>query len=66
VVFILNDEEIATDTSAPYEQWWQLAVGDYRLRIVATLADGTQETSEEVTFRVNEYQPPASYTVENR
>ncbi|MDX2074829.1 MAG: transglycosylase domain-containing protein [bacterium] len=64
VVFILNDEEIATDTSAPYEHWWQLAVGDYRLRIVATLTDGTQETSDEITYRVNEYEAPSSYTVE--
>ncbi|HRF95128.1 MAG TPA: penicillin-binding transpeptidase domain-containing protein, partial [Aggregatilineales bacterium] len=64
VVFILNDEEIATDTSAPYEHWWQLAVGEYRLRIVATLTDGTQETSDEITFRVNEYEAPSSYTVE--
>lgn len=64
VTFILNDQEIATDNEAPYELWWQLAIGEYRLKIVATLADGLQETSDEITFRVNEYEAPASYTVE--
>lgn len=65
VTFILNDQEIGMDDEAPYELWWQLAVGDYRLKIVATLADGLRETSEEITFRVNDYQAPESYTVEN-
>lgn len=66
VTFILNGEEISTDTSAPFDYWWQLALGEYELSIIATRADGTQETSQAVTFRVNEYQEPASYTVQNR
>ncbi|MCL4254087.1 MAG: hypothetical protein KJ043_09940, partial [Anaerolineae bacterium] len=66
VTFILNGEEISTDTSAPFDYWWQLALGEYELSIIATRADGTQETSETVTFRVNEYEEPASYTAENR
>jgi penicillin-binding protein 1C len=64
VTFILNGETISTDTSAPFDYWWQLALGEYELYAIATRADGTQETSQTVFFRVNEYQEPASYTVE--
>ncbi|MBC8098554.1 MAG: transglycosylase domain-containing protein [Armatimonadetes bacterium] len=60
VVYQLNGQPVATVTSAPFAAWWGLQLGDYDVTAVATLADGTQQTSAPVRFSVVAYEPPTS------
>ncbi len=63
LTYHLNGVEIASIPAAPWEVWWQLAVGDYELTATATLTDGATETSDPLYFQVTEWQPPQSRNV---
>ncbi len=52
VTFLLNDQPVATLTASPFEWWWTLAPGDYRLHARARLDTGEVVTSAPVTFTV--------------
>jgi membrane peptidoglycan carboxypeptidase len=63
VTYVLDGQEIGTVTTAPWSLWWTLTVGDHELVAVATLADGTQQTSASIPFRVVEPEPPQTHDV---
>jgi membrane carboxypeptidase/penicillin-binding protein PbpC len=63
VHYSLNGEVIATVEAAPYDAWWTLAIGEYRLAATATLVDGTQQTTEPIIFSVVEETEPQSRNV---
>jgi len=63
ITYMLNDQPVATVEGAPWQTWWQLELGEHTLHAVATLADGTQQTTEPLIFQVTEYEEPRSRTV---
>lgn len=60
VTYFLNDQAIMTTETAPFEVWWELALGDYQLTAQATLADGSTQITEAIPFSVVEQQAPTS------
>ncbi|HEX2907989.1 MAG TPA: penicillin-binding protein 1C [Phototrophicaceae bacterium] len=58
VTYHLDGKAIGTANAAPWVVWWPLAVGDHELIATATLADGTQQTSTAIPFKVTTYVPP--------
>jgi hypothetical protein len=62
VTYELDGAVLGTADTAPWELWWTLQAGEHELVATATLADGTQETSEAIPFWVTTYAPPQSYT----
>ena len=62
VTYELDGAVLGTAETAPWELWWTLQPGEHELVATATLADGTQETSEAIPFWVTTYTPPQSYT----
>jgi membrane peptidoglycan carboxypeptidase len=63
VTYYLNGQAIGTVTSSPWDVWWPLEIGTHELTAVATLADGSTDTSEPIPFTVVEYSPPQPRTV---
>jgi membrane peptidoglycan carboxypeptidase len=53
VTFLLNDRPAGTATASPFEVWWALEPGNYRLQAQARLANGEVAESEVVEFMVN-------------
>ncbi|MEL6149128.1 MAG: transglycosylase domain-containing protein [Chloroflexota bacterium] len=62
VTYRLNGEPVAVADAAPYEAWWQLAVGEYTLTAEIARADGGVETLESVPFTVVPYQAERLFT----
>lgn len=58
VTYTLDGLELGTVEAAPWALWWALELGDHELVATATLADGTQQVSEPIPFRVTAYAPP--------
>jgi penicillin-binding protein 1C len=52
VTFLLNDEPLGTLTDSPFEWWWPLAPGTFRLQALARLASGETVITEAVSFTV--------------
>lgn len=52
VTFLLNNAEVGTLTTNPFEVWWPLEAGSYTLSARATLDTGEVVESAPVTFRV--------------
>jgi 1A family penicillin-binding protein len=65
VFYTLDGTSLGALDDAPWSMWWGLELGDHELTATAISADGTRETSETVYFRVTDYEPPQSYTVED-
>jgi membrane peptidoglycan carboxypeptidase len=65
VFYTLDGTSLGALDEAPWSMWWGLELGDHELTATAISADGTRETSETVYFRVTDYEPPQSYTVED-
>jgi 1A family penicillin-binding protein len=63
VTYFMDGQEVGTVSASPWSQWWTLEAGDHELIAVATLADGTQQTSAAIPFRVLEYEPPQTHDV---
>jgi hypothetical protein len=63
VSYVLDGQEIGTMNASPWSLWWTLAVGEHELVAVATLADGTEQTSAPLPFRVVVSEPPQTYDV---
>ncbi|MFN8374851.1 MAG: hypothetical protein U0694_18470 [Anaerolineae bacterium] len=60
VTYVMDGEEVGSVSASPWALWWTLQEGDHELVAVATLVDGTQQTSAAIPFRVVEYEPPQS------
>lgn len=52
VTFLLNDQPVGTLTASPFEWWWPLAPGAFRLQAQARLASGETVVTEAVSFTV--------------
>jgi len=52
VTFLLNDQPLGTLTAGPFEWWWPLAPGTFRLQAQARLATGETVVTEPVSFTV--------------
>jgi hypothetical protein len=52
VTYTLNGAEIGRSDAAAWDVWWTLATGDYELVALAQLADGSEQVSAPVQFRV--------------
>lgn len=65
VSYMLDNVEVARVDSAPWSAWWSLELGTHELEAVAHLEDGSQQTSDSLSFTVTNYEEPASYTVED-
>jgi 1A family penicillin-binding protein len=63
ITYVLNGEPLATTHGAPWDAWWPLALGQHTLTAVATLGDGTTQTSAPVQFSVVRDAEPQSYTL---
>lgn len=63
VTYVLNGETLSTLTSAPYQAWWELALGQYALTATAELADGTQLTTDPLYFSVVQDDRVGSFTL---
>jgi membrane peptidoglycan carboxypeptidase len=63
VTYYLDESPIGTADTEPWALWWTLALGDHELTAVATLSDGTTETSAPIPFRVVDYEPPRPQTL---
>ncbi|MBL8055438.1 MAG: hypothetical protein JNK29_02005 [Anaerolineales bacterium] len=53
VTFLLNGEPAGTATASPFEIWWTLTPGTFRLEAQAQLATGEVVTSAPIQFTVN-------------
>ncbi len=60
VSYRLDDQAVGSAASAPWSVWWALVPGSHKLVAVATLADGSTQTSAPLTFSVTSYVPPDS------
>jgi membrane carboxypeptidase/penicillin-binding protein PbpC len=58
VTYMIDGEVLGTIEDEPWELWWILEYGAHELVASAVLADGTQETSAAIPFRVTRYVPP--------
>jgi membrane carboxypeptidase/penicillin-binding protein PbpC len=58
VTYLVDNQPVETVNAEPWTAWWALTPGQHTLKAVATLADGTTETSEAITFSVNGYVAP--------
>src|SRR5690606_34943523 len=63
VAYYVNDNLHDTKSDAPFDAWWQLAVGEWEVVAEATLADGTTLQSESLYFTVVDYEPAQPRTV---
>jgi membrane carboxypeptidase/penicillin-binding protein len=54
LTFVLNGQPLDSLAGPPYEVWWQLEAGEYRLEIVGSDAEGNEYRAEPVVFRVIE------------
>ncbi len=52
VTFLLNDQPLGTLTAGPFEWWWPLAPGTFRLQAQARLTTGETVVTEPVSFTV--------------
>jgi penicillin-binding protein 1C len=52
VTFLLNDQPLGTLTASPFEWWWPLAPGTFRLQAQARLTTGETVVTEPVSFTV--------------
>lgn len=52
VTFLLNDQPVSTLTASPFEWWWVLEPGTFRLQAQARLENGEIVTSDVVRFVV--------------
>ena len=57
----LNGERVATAGSAPYEAWWQLAIGQYDLTAEITHTDGSTTRVGPISFDVVPYTPRQTF-----
>ena len=57
VEYRMNDTLIGTADAAPWVVWWELEEGVHELIAIATMEDGSTETSEVIPFAVVEYSP---------
>jgi penicillin-binding protein 1C len=62
VTYRLNGEAVAVVEAAPFEAWWQLAVGDYELAVEITSTSGETVTLEPVPFAVVPFQAAGSFS----
>ena len=62
VSYWLNDALYETVEGEPWWAWWPLVPGEYTLRAVAALPDGSVQESAPVHFSVTSYVPPAERT----
>ncbi len=58
VTYIMDGQMLGIVDRAPWELWWTLEYGQHELQATAVLADGTQQTSDSIPFRVANYEPP--------
>jgi penicillin-binding protein 1C len=52
ITFWLDDREVGRVDGAPWSMQWALAPGKHTLHVVATLTDGSQQTSDPIIFTV--------------
>lgn len=60
VTYLLNGRALGTVSDAPWGLWWTLELGQHELTAQALLADGTQQISQTIYFRVTDFVPPSS------
>jgi 1A family penicillin-binding protein len=58
VRYELDGESLGEASAAPWVWWWTLALGEHTLVATATLADGSEQTSEAIPFTVVNFAPP--------
>jgi penicillin-binding protein 1C len=63
VTYALNGTDLTTSTTAPYQAWWELALGQYTLTATAELADGTRLTTDPLYFTVVQDDRVGSFTL---
>ncbi|MCB0255420.1 MAG: transglycosylase domain-containing protein [Anaerolineae bacterium] len=53
VAFMVDGQEVAVVTRAPYEAWWTLEPGTHRISARSTEADGTTASSDDIWIEVD-------------
>lgn len=62
VTYLMDGEALGTVDAAPWALWWPLTYGEHELVATARMADGSEQTSEPIPFRVTSYAEPQSHT----
>jgi hypothetical protein len=52
LTFVLNGRPLDSLGAPPYEAWWQLEPGEFRLEVVGWDGEGHEHRSEAVSFQV--------------
>lgn len=59
--FLLNGEVVGGADQAPWQAWWTLETGQFKLVAQAALSDGSQQQSQSIQFSVVEEQALPAY-----
>ena len=58
VTYYLDNQPIGSVNGDPWAVWWALIPGKHTVKVTATLADGTTQSSDSIPFSVTSYVPP--------